>query len=260
MDIHILIVLVLSIISIFLSIYNLNNIYNLHNLNKSNKKGELYNNVYSSECNFNCSANNNLNPLILNLVPNPINIKDGVVISHNSSFNNTYLYISKGCQVQPITLVLTTYCSLDITNTSFLNSIFPFGLNQLLIENIFLSLEIFIDCKTLILSIKNLFVDISDGYGGTPKTQVNTGTEYDTLINSIIDNNSESINFQQPLCSFDLTTCNLSSSCNSQIDPSCCRFLVKEINSQIQQNLSSIPSVNISNSDAVTALNLICGN
>jgi len=215
--------------------------------------------VSFSDCDPKCNAITTLNPLILSLIPNPINVSDGIIITHNSQFDNTYVYLSKDCQVLPITLVLSTYCSLNITNASFLNSIIPVGLTQLSVDNLFLSLEIFIDCKTLILSIKNLFIDISDGENGKPKTQVSTSSIYDTLINGIIGNNSHSVNFQNPSCSFDLTTCDLSSNCDSNIDQNCCRSLVKLMNSQIRQNLS-IPPVNINDVSAISILNTICGN
>ena len=256
MDTNILIILVLSIVSLFLSLSIINNDRDKSNeSNDRDKKEILQSLISSSDCDSGCIANTLLNPLILSLIPNPITIGDIANISWSNA--NTYVYTKKGCQVQPITLVLTTYASLNINNASLINNLFPFstGLTQLSIDNVFLSIEIFIDCNTLKLSVKDMFIDISNE---NPKTQVNTGTLYDTLINGIISNNSHSINFQQPSCSFYLTTCNLSSDCNSQTDPSCCRSLVKQINLLIQQNLSLIPSVDVSSSSGT--LSLICGN
>jgi hypothetical protein len=223
---------------------------------KTGKKREYQMTRLSYDCDPSCVGNPNLNTFLLTLIPNPIDINGILSITHNSNFDS-YIYVKKGCQVQPITLVLATYANLNINNTSLINSLFPFpiGLTQLTINNIFLSLEIFIDCNTSQLSIKNIFINISDGEGGNPKTEVNTGSSYDTLINAIVSNNSQSINFQKPSCSFDLTTCDLSTDCNSLTDPNCCRSLVKQINLLISQNLS-IPSIDVSS----TGINLVCGN
>lgn len=251
MDTNTLIILVLSIISLFLSL----SVIRKNKGDTRDKKREYYMSQMSSDCDSGCVGNPNLNPLILNLIPNPINVNGILSITHNYDFDS-YIYVKKGCQVQPITLVLETYVSLNIINPSLINSLFPFptGLTQLSIDNIFLSMEIFIDCNTLKLTIKDMFMDISKE---NPVTQVNTGTLYDTLINGIVSNNSSYINFQKPSCLFDLTTCNLSN-CDSQTDPSCCRSLVKQINLIIKQNLSLIPSIDVSSSSGI--LDLMCGN
>jgi len=268
MDTNTLIILVLSVISLFLSLSVLRKNNRDNKEQKRGKKREHFSSTLT-DCDPSCVGNPNLNPLILTALPNPINIPidmpnsniNGILSITYSNFDS-YIYVKKGCQVEPITLVLSTYASLNISGDSLINSLIPIptGLTQITISNIFLSLEVFIDCNTLQLSIKNIFVDISDGEGGNPKTEVNTGSSYDNLINAIISNNSQSINFQKPSCSFDLTTCNLSPNCNSMTDPSCCRSLVKTINSFISQNVSNLPSFDLPpSSPASFIIKNICG-
>lgn len=120
------------------------------------------------------------------------------------------------------------------------------GLTKLTINNIFLSIEVFIDCNTYQLRVNNIFLDISNGYNSyTGKydklvTNVN-GTPYDNIINGIISNNSNTINFDIPSCSFNLQTCNNQSS--TPVDQQC-KPLVNTINSYMNKSL--FPTVDLS--------------
>ena len=143
-----------------------------------------------------------------------------------------------------------------------INGITSLGINQLFLNNVSVSVEIFIDCNTYQLMVKNIFLDISNGYNSTtgqydiPVTSIN-GTPYDDIINEIILNNSSTINFNTPSYSFNLKSCSDPSS-QSNLDAQC-KNLVNVLNSHIDNSL--FPTVDLSNNTNVTGiLKLICGN
>ena len=195
------------------------------------------------------------NTQIFSYIPSILYDSNGIKITRNSAYDKSYAYLSKLGQVKPITLILTTYCIITIDSTSSLFSDYFLFLqsnqiNAITINNVFVSLEIYIDCNTYNLSIKDLFIDISNS---NPKTQVNTGNPtIDALVNLILTNNSHTINFKTPTCTFDLKTC----------DPDGCTALVKAINEKV--NVSNLPSVDLSNSQgspsARQIIDILCGN
>ena len=197
-----------------------------------------------------------LSNVILGYVPNQFYNSQGIIITNTASGTSNqkvYAYIKKGDQIKPITLIYTTYCSMNITSGPLLEvfSGYVNGLTSFSINNIFISAEVYIDCITYQLSIKGLFAGISSGqgYNGQPVTSINTGNSlYDNFLNIILTNNSGPENFKIPTCTFDLSTCDDS-----------CTALVKTINSYISK--TNMPSIDLStNSIAVMAINLLCGN
>jgi len=179
-----------------------------------------------------------LSNVILGYVPNQFYNSQGIIITNTASGTSNqkvYAYIKKGDQIKPITLIYTTYCSMNITSGPLLEvfSGYVNGLTSFSINNIFISAEVYIDCITYQLSIKGLFADISSGqgYNGQPVTSINTGNSlYDNSLNIILTNNS---------------------------GPE--TALVKTINSYISK--TNMPSIDLStNSNAVMTINLLCGN
>lgn len=202
-----------------------------------------------------CGPTTAFNTQIFAYIPSIIYDSSGIKITRNSAYDKSYAYLSKLGQVKPITLILTTYCNITIDSTSpvfsnyflFLQS---YQINAITINNVFVSLEIYIDCNTYNLSIKDLFIDISYS---NPTTQVNTGNpNIDPLVNLILNNNSHTINFKTPTCTFDLKTC----------DADGCTALVAAINEKV--NVSYLPSVDLNNTPGNPSprqiIDILCGN
>ena len=68
------------------------------------------------------------------------NNENGMIITTNQNYTNIYEYISKDCEVKPITLVMTSYCNIIINDSSVLGSLtIPITIpTPLIISNLFL--------------------------------------------------------------------------------------------------------------------------
>ena len=213
-----------------------------------------YNNVRFDIDNLNnndCLPTTQLSPLILHYIPTPIyNNENGMIITTNQNYTNIYAYISKDCEVKPITLVMTSYCNIIINDSSVLGSLtIPITIpTPLIISNLFLSMNIFIDCDTYIMSVEDLYVNISNG-NAVNGTQYLKTTSNNQLLDYILKNNSQDIVFKTPGINFDINTSGDQSTA-----------LVRLLNTYIKQNKSVFPSVDLhNNSNAVLAINIVCG-
>lgn len=173
----------------------------------------------SSICSDACqptSGTDGLNGLILPQIPITLYDNDGIKINNNKSRENIYSYLNKNCgnisdNIPILTFVFTTYCDITITKPSLLQYFVLLGINvsSLTINNIFLSVRMFIDKTNFFLNIQDLKINFSNGQNGTLQTYATVSdSNLQTILNQLISNNSETIVFKQPTCNtIDLNTC-----------------------------------------------------
>lgn len=179
-----------------------------------------------------CMPKSGCNPDILSLIPTTININDGMTLTRtgktgyvftnnafgivspriplDTDFIDIYRYdysnnFNNNCDVKPLTLILTTYADLTITNVNKLVSEFikisisPI-VSPVIISNVFLSMEVFIGST---ITVKNLFINFCD------KSVFNNGDNGDnnSLLTSLFNVNDQTpVVLQPPGCTFDLNT------------------------------------------------------
>ena len=236
----------------------------LYNKGKGNKGKEFY-----SSCQADCNPSNLLNTIILSLIPQTLYDNDGIKIEIDKTHTNSYIYVKKNCSIQPITVVINTYCTILVSDVTKINSLISKDiLNNILdmlgvphnkdnpipnikLKNMYVSAELFIDCsKKSNIEVSDLFVDMSYE---NPETNLDTGNDIiNPFLNSIITNNSHAIKIIPPDCkNTNLATCILN---DKTIQG--CTSMVNLINSFINKN--KLPKIDIP-STASSTISLICG-
>lgn len=258
-------------------------IISILNLVKQNKKNESYKyenykNITKltsdTSCISGCQPSSFLGGLIKNFIPIPLKIGENELIEitinkkdgKGNDVDIVYPYARNGCTVTKGTVIVQCYCSISIKDIDFIASIVPFkGITSINIQNFPISVEMFINCSNYKIDINRILCDIS--YNDNLETignitsdgsiDQNTINSINSLINSILYNNSHIFNFDVPTCSYNLETCNGKDGTNPNI-PSC-TALTNTLNNFIEKNLKTKPySFSIPSDYTTIVNNLLC--
>lgn len=247
----IILLLIISTATLIISIIN------LIKQNKTNKsyKCENYKNITKltsdTNCITGCQPNIFLAGIINAYIPVPLTfgaISITIKKEDGKDKNIFYPYTRKDCTVTKGTVILQCYSNININDTNFISQIVPFpGITSINIENLPISAELFIDCSTHIVHINRILCDISNNDNlqtignitSDGSIDPNTINSINDLINNILYNNSHIFDFNVPVCSYTLETCNKKGETNPNIQS--CTSLVNTLNNFIQTNLQNNP-------------------